>query len=192
MPLLPQTGSHFELRFIRDYQELEKIVEALKALGAKIVLTSGTWDMLHIGHCLYLEKARELGDILIVGVDSDEKVKLRKGPSRPLESDANRLPILAHVRHVDYVFLKKSEDQPRLFIKTVRPAVLVLSERTKRTDEEIAELKGYCSQLVILQTQAATSTTAKIRRLLVEQLGEEIKKDLKVIIEKIDKLIGGV
>src|SRR5579871_4469856 len=86
-------------RYIESFSKLEEIVKALRVIGAKIVLTQGTYDFIHIGHFLYLEKARSYGDILIVGVDNDEKVRQRKGPDRPIVSEKERVQMLTHVRH---------------------------------------------------------------------------------------------
>ena len=76
-------ASNFELRFVRDHDSLGEIVNALRVLGLRVVLTSGSFDIIHEGHSMYLEAARRFGDFLIVGLDSDEKVRHRKGPARP-------------------------------------------------------------------------------------------------------------
>src|SRR5262245_56837292 len=90
-------------RYIPNHEKLGKLVQHWKELGLRIVLTSGTWDLFHVGHAEYLEKSKGLGDILIVGVDSDEKVKARKGPHRPVVPEAERVRILSHLRHVDVI-----------------------------------------------------------------------------------------
>jgi len=74
-------STSFEHRYISDHDKLSELVGYWKKLGLRIVLTSGTFDLFHIGHAQYLEKAKALGDVLIVGVDSDEKVRKRKGQS---------------------------------------------------------------------------------------------------------------
>jgi cytidyltransferase-like protein len=90
-PLLPTLGmsnslfadaSNFEQRFVEDYAKIETTVNALRTLGFKIVLTSGSFDIIHEGHSMYLEAARQFGDFLIVGLDSDEKIRARKGENR--------------------------------------------------------------------------------------------------------------
>src|SRR5258706_6536345 len=83
-------GSNFKDRYIPDYKTLAKLVSHLRGLGLKIVLVQGTYDMVHIGHARYLEEARRQGDVLIVGVDSDEKVRARKGPTRPVVPASER------------------------------------------------------------------------------------------------------
>ncbi len=151
-------------RYIPDFKELEKTIGALKTIGAKIVLTQGSFDFIHIGHFLYLEKAREMGDVLVVGVDSDSKIKNRKGPDRPVVSEKERVEMLRHVRHVNFVTLK-SEKMPKWnLIKTIKPDVLVATKETY-SQNQVKQLKKFCGEIVVLEPQATTSTTAKLRRL---------------------------
>jgi D-glycero-beta-D-manno-heptose 1-phosphate adenylyltransferase len=152
-----------EHRYIRDHDELKESVELWKRLGLTIVLTSGTFDLFHIGHAQYLEKAKELGDVLIVGVDSDARVKKRKGSDRPIVPEDERVLILAHVRHVDVITLKNLEDESNHLIKLIRPDVLVVSESTKHGANEVDEKAQYCGEIVVLEPQASTSTSAKLR-----------------------------
>ena len=151
-------------RFIEDDERMKEVVHALRTIGAKIVLTNGTFDFIHIGHFLYLEKARSHGDVLIVGVDSDKKVKERKGPDRPIVSEEERVKMLTHVRHVDIVTIKHHNAPKWALIKLVQPDVLIATKETY-TEAQIKELHKYCKQVIVLDPQATTSTTAKLRRL---------------------------
>src|SRR5271170_3759395 len=99
-------NSNFKDRFVPDYKRLRKLVEHCKGIGLKVVLTQGTYDMVHIGHARYFEEAKKHGDLLVVGVDSDEKVRARKGPERPVVPESERLEMVAHLRPVDIVVLK--------------------------------------------------------------------------------------
>ena len=92
------------------------------------MLTSGSFDLIHLGHVKYLAKAKELGDVLVVGVDSDAKIRARKGEDRPLVPEMERLEMLAHQRPVDLIYLKDEEDERWALIKAVEPDVLVLTE----------------------------------------------------------------
>lgn len=152
-----------EHRFIPDHQKLEELVVYWKKLGLKIVLTSGTFDLFHIGHALYLERAKALGDLLIIGVDSDAKVKKRKGPHRPIVPELERVQILSHCRHADVITLKNADDPSNHLIRLVSPDVLVVSKSTKHGDDEIDGKSEYCGEIVVLEPQAETSTSAKIR-----------------------------
>ncbi|MEK7576197.1 MAG: adenylyltransferase/cytidyltransferase family protein [Patescibacteria group bacterium] len=169
-------GSSFDDRYIPDYAQLGKLVESWKTIGLKIVLTSGSFDMFHEGHALYLEAAKKLGDLLIVGVDSDEKIRAKKGPNRPGVPQIERLRILAHVRHVDVVTLKNLNDSKWALIKLAHPDVLQATEDTY-TDEQIEELRAYCGEVVVQKRMATTSTSARIR-LLVLTGAEQISKTL--------------
>jgi D-glycero-beta-D-manno-heptose 1-phosphate adenylyltransferase len=151
-------------RYIQDQKRLDEVIQAFRTIGAKIVLTSGTFDFIHIGHFLYLEKARQHGDVLIVGVDSDKKVKARKGKDRPIVNEDERVQMLTHVRHVDIVTLKADDAPKWSLIKLVKPDTLIATAETY-TPEQIKALQKYCKEVVVLEPQATTSTTAKIRRL---------------------------
>lgn len=186
-----QTGFLLESkgRFIKDQRQLVDIVSALRTIGAKIVLTQGTFDFIHIGHFLYLEKAKEHGDVLIVGVDSDEKVRRRKGPDRPIVSERERVQMLTHVRHVDIVALKQHNDPKWSLIKLVKPDVLIATKGTY-TPAQVKQLKKFCGQVFILEAQATTSTTAKLRRLnigLSQKMKEAITSSINETFENMIK-----
>lgn len=97
---------------------------ALKLHQQKIVFTNGCFDVLHFGHVHYLLEARKLGDILVIGLNSDDSVRRLKGPSRPINSEKERAFVLAALACVDYVTLFE-EDTPEELIKVVKPDVLV-------------------------------------------------------------------
>src|SRR5215470_19202384 len=136
-----EDASNFAQRFVPDYRRITEIVEALRVLGRRVVLTMGTFDILHEGHSMYLEAARAYGDFLIVGVDSDEKVRRRKGVWRPAVPELERLRMVTHQRGVGLVTLKHSDDPRWSLIKAVRPDVLVATADTY-TAEQIAELEA--------------------------------------------------
>lgn len=159
----------FDHRFIRDYDRLAELVVYWKKLGLRIVLTSGTFDLFHIGHAQYLEKAKAMGDLLIIGVDSDEKVKERKGPHRPIVPEMERVQILSHCRHADVIVLKGAKDPKNHLIKLVSPDVLVVSESTKHEKDEVDEKAQYCREIVVLDPQSETSTSAKIRLIQISK-----------------------
>jgi D-beta-D-heptose 7-phosphate kinase/D-beta-D-heptose 1-phosphate adenosyltransferase len=161
-------ASNFELRFVEDYQRIIAIVAALRTLGLKVVLTSGSFDIIHEGHSMYLEAARRFGDFLIVGLDSDEKIQARKGPHRPAVPQMERLRMVTHQRGVGLVTLKHLHHERWALIKAVRPDVLVATEDTY-SPREIAELEeSYCGRVEVLERMATVSTSARLRRI---QLG---------------------
>jgi rfaE bifunctional protein nucleotidyltransferase chain/domain len=184
-------GSNCEKRIVKDVEHVRKIVEGLKTLGLKVVLTQGTYDLVHIGHARYFEAAKAHGDILIVGVDSDEKVRARKGPERPIVPEEERMEMLAHMRHVDLTFLKPHTTEKWSLIKAVQPDVLIATRETY-SDTQLQELKQYCKEVVVLDPQATTSTSAKIRRMQIntaKKFEETLVPELmKAIQETLDKM----
>ncbi|HEY4475243.1 MAG TPA: adenylyltransferase/cytidyltransferase family protein [Candidatus Paceibacterota bacterium] len=184
-------GSNVNERVFRDYHLLRTRVLCLRGLGLKIVLTSGTFDLFHVGHSRYLEAARALGDFLIVGVDSDEKVKKRKGPNRPIVPEDERLEIICHTRYPDAVFLKGANDEHWQLIKIIEPDILVISKSDREHDSgEIAELKKFAKEVIVLEPQAITSTTAKIRKLLITPV-DEVRRRLRAAFDSIEEVLDG-
>ncbi len=159
-------GSQIDRRIVREITKMKKIVDSLRTLGLKIVLAQGSYDLVHIGHARYLELAKSHGDILVVGVDNDEKIRKRKGPERPVVPETERLEMVSHLRPVDLVYLKKCKDPRWQLIKTVCPDVLIATKDTYST-KEVKELKKYCAKVIVLERMATTSTSAKIRHLQI-------------------------
>lgn len=104
--------------------ELVPRVAGLKQAGRRIVFTNGCFDILHVGHVRYLESARALGDILIVGLNSDASVKKIKGDKRPIVPEMERGAVLSSLRFVDYVVLFDEPD-PYNTIAAIKPDILV-------------------------------------------------------------------
>ena len=109
---------------IKNSADLNKILKRLKKTGKKIVFTNGCFDILHVGHVTYLEKARPLGDILVVGLNSDRSVREIKGRGRPINSQRDRAKVLAGLSSVDYVTIFDGET-PEELIRSLEPGVLV-------------------------------------------------------------------
>ncbi len=130
----------------------------------KIVFTNGCFDLLHIGHVRYLQQARALGDLLIVGINSDASVKRLKGPTRPIQNESDRAEILAALGCVDYTVLF-SEDTPLHLIQRVKPQILV-----KGGDWKIEQIVGsefvmsYGGTVQSLQFIEGRSTTRIIEK----------------------------
>ena len=90
---------------ITTLKKLIPIVQKLKKQNKKIVTTNGIFDILHLGHVKYLEESKKLGDVLIVGVNTDFSVKQNKGDKRPINDEKARIAVLAGLKSIDYVFL---------------------------------------------------------------------------------------
>ncbi len=109
---------------IKSWDEIDKIAEELRKAGKKIVFTNGCFDILHFGHVSYLEEAKSCGDVLILGLNSDDSVKRLKGESRPINSQLERAFVLCGLKAVDFVVIF-DQDTPYDLIKLIKPNVLV-------------------------------------------------------------------
>ncbi len=116
--------------------ELSQIIKEYKALGRKVVMTNGCFDLLHRGHVEYLEKSKSLGDILVVAVNSDASVKRLKGESRPINKAEDRAAVLAGLSSVDHIIIFE-EDTPLNLVKKLLPDILA-----KGGDYKLEEIIG--------------------------------------------------
>jgi D-glycero-beta-D-manno-heptose 1-phosphate adenylyltransferase len=107
---------------VLDLESARGVAEAARAAGRLVVLANGCFDLLHVGHVRYLEDARALGDLLIVGVNSDAAVRRLKGPGRPLMPAGERAELLAALRAVDHVVVFDDDTADRL-VGLLRPAI---------------------------------------------------------------------
>lgn len=144
--------------------EIEKHLAHLHFFNKKIVFTNGCFDLLHVGHVRYLQQARQLGDFLVVGVNSDDSVKRLKGPTRPVQNENDRAEILAGLAAVSFSVIF-TEDTPENLIKLVRPHILV-----KGGDWDISQIVGADfvqstgGQVMSLQFVDGKSTTKIIEK----------------------------
>jgi D-beta-D-heptose 7-phosphate kinase / D-beta-D-heptose 1-phosphate adenosyltransferase len=151
---------------IKRKEDLQRIIEDLKAKGKRIVFTNGCFDLLHLGHIRYLEKAKSLGDILVVGVNSDRSVQSLKGPERPILPEEERAEILSGLECVDYITLF-DEPTPLELISSLQPHILVKGgDWAKETTvgREVVERSG--GEVVILPFVEGSSTSNLIETIL--------------------------
>jgi D-beta-D-heptose 7-phosphate kinase/D-beta-D-heptose 1-phosphate adenosyltransferase len=146
---------------IKDLQELKGIVQKLKKEGKRIVFTNGCFDLLHPGHIKCLEEAKKFGDVLIVGINSDQSVKRLKGPQRPIMPLWGRMMLLGALEAVDYVVCFE-EDTPLELIKELQPDVLVKGGDWK--EEEVVG-RELVSEVKIVEYQEGFSTTSIIEKI---------------------------
>ncbi len=151
---------------IKRRDELLQIIQDLKMKGKRIVFTNGCFDLLHIGHIRYLEKAKTLGDILVVGVNSDSSVKKLKGDQRPILSEEVRTEILSGLGCVDYITIFEELD-PLNLITSLQPNVLVKGgDWTKEQIVGRDVVEGSGGEVVILPFIQGASTTHLIETIL--------------------------
>jgi D-beta-D-heptose 7-phosphate kinase/D-beta-D-heptose 1-phosphate adenosyltransferase len=131
----------------------------------KLVFTNGVFDILHRGHVEYLNAARSLGDLLVVGVNTDASVRRLKGPDRPINSDDDRAMVLAGLACVDYVTFF-AEDTPQQLIAALLPDVLVKGgDYTPDTIVGRAEVEAAGGQVVVIPLVTGRSTTNTVQRI---------------------------
>lgn len=174
---------------LKNKVQLKKAILQERKKGKSIVLTSGSWDMLHVGHMRYLQAAKNEGDILVVGIDSDKKIKKRKGDDRPIVSEKERVEMITHLGCTDYIFIKKDTDKNNMLIELVGPDVLILSETTKHKSSKKSEVTQHSKKIKILPAQAETSTSARIRLLHISGKKDLINTLAKEIPEFIHKFL---
>jgi D-beta-D-heptose 7-phosphate kinase/D-beta-D-heptose 1-phosphate adenosyltransferase len=151
---------------IKARKELLRMIDDLKAEGKRIVFTNGCFDLLHVGHVRYLEKVKALGDVLVVGVNSDASVRKLKGPKRPIFPEEERMEILSGLGCVDYITLFNEID-PLKLITSLRPDVLAKGgDWTKEqiVGKEVVERSG--GEVVIIPFVKGASTSNLIQTIL--------------------------
>jgi rfaE bifunctional protein nucleotidyltransferase chain/domain len=151
---------------IKTIEELKALVPQLRASGRKIVFANGCFDLLHAGHVRYLQNARALGDVLILGINSDASVAALKGKGRPLQTQADRAEILASLDCVDYVLLF---DAPTVdgILNDLRPDIH--AKGTDYTEESVPEREtvlAYGGQVAIAGDPKDHSTRDLIKTIL--------------------------
>jgi D-beta-D-heptose 7-phosphate kinase/D-beta-D-heptose 1-phosphate adenosyltransferase len=145
-------------------EEARQERDQLRAQGQKLVFTNGCFDILHRGHTEYLAFARAQGDALVVGLNSDSSVRRAKGPTRPVNPEADRAFVLGSLRAVDFVVIF-DEDEPRDLISKILPDVLVKGKDWAHyvSGRDIVEANGGC--VVLAEMVEGRSTTATIERM---------------------------
>jgi len=153
-------------------EELKKIVSLAKGTGKTVVFTNGCFDLIHGGHIEFLQKAREKGDLLVVGLNSDRSVKSIKGEGRPIKSEKERANIVSALRYVDYITIF-DEPTPADLIREVRPDILVKGD-DYAIDEVVGReiVEGYGAKVELIPIVQGLSTTN-----IVEKILENHKQD---------------
>lgn len=144
--------------------DAEALRTLLRAAPRRVVFTNGVFDILHAGHVTYLEEARALGDVLVVGLNSDESVRRLKGPSRPINTQEDRARVLSALRCVDHVIVFE-DDTPLAVITALIPDVLVKGgDYTRDTVVGAEVVEQHGGSVVIIPLLEGRSTTSIIAR----------------------------
>lgn len=149
-----------------EKNELAVLLAKLSQQGKRIVFTNGCFDIIHAGHVEYLKQSKKLGDVLVIGLNSDDSVRRLKGESRPVNNQSDRAVVLSELKSVDYVCVFE-EDTPLELIQTLKPHII-----TKGGDYTVSEVVGgefviaNGGEVVIIELVPGKSTTAAIKRLI--------------------------
>jgi len=167
--------------------DLMTLHEQLKEKGKKIVFTAGSWDLLHVGQCRYLEEAKSRGDILVVGVSSNDAIRKVKGPNKPILDEKIRSEMLTYLRCVDFVtILPEPSCTPTLGL--LRPDIFITVREDWASEykesKEYKTVTKYGGEVEVVDRQStALSTTKIVQRAIGGELGSifkdfmELRKD---------------
>jgi len=167
--------------------DLMTLQENLKEKGKKVVFTAGSWDLLHVGHCRYFEEAKKYGDILVVGVSSDDAIRKVKGPNKPILGERIRAEMLTYIRDIDFVtILPEPSCQPTLGLLQPDVYITVKEDWTEnyKDSKEYKTVIKYGGQVEVVDRQSTVLSTTKIvQRAIGGELGSifkdfmELRKD---------------
>ena len=159
--------------------DLMVLSEKLKEKNKKIIFTAGSWDLIHAGQCRYLEKAREMGDVLVVGVSSNNAIKQVKGPNKPILDEKIRAEMLTFLKSVDFVtILPEPSCQPSLGLLKPDVYITVKEDWTDNYKEsrEYKTVIKYGGEVIVVDRQSTSiSTTQILQRAIGGHLSEVLK-----------------
>ena len=189
--------ARFDDRYVPDHEELVRLVEALRSMSCIIAFVTGVWDLLHIGHCDYLQNGKDEAaalypgatTILVVGFDTDELTRDRKNPGRPIVPEDERARVLAHMRAVDIIVPQREADQ---LFALVPHEIRIISKSTKDLPG-IDVIRSRCAHLIELPPQSEVSTTERIRKLALTGSAETLTRvsdKLATVLEEVRRELG--
>ncbi|HSU66199.1 MAG TPA: D-glycero-beta-D-manno-heptose 1-phosphate adenylyltransferase [Tepidisphaeraceae bacterium] len=164
--------AHEHLGKERTLERLLPELQYHRASGKKIVFTNGCFDLVHLGHVKYFQFAKSQGDLLVVGVNTDESIQRLKGPKRPIVTEQDRIGVLEELESIDYL-IRFGDDTPLKLIEMIRPDVLVKgADYTKERVVGWDVVEGYGGRVALAPLIDGRSTSALIRRILEVDSGE--------------------
>ncbi len=150
---------------IKNLADIVDISAQLKKKGVKIGFTNGCFDILHAGHVSYLNKAKSLVDVLILGLNSDDSIRRIKGKNRPINNQEDRALVVASLECIDFVVLF-SEDTPENLIKAIKPDMLIKGadwkNKTVAGCDFVQKYGGKCEFIELLNNRSTTNIIEKI------------------------------
>lgn len=186
-------------KLVRDLGQLAELSKKLRDSGHTVGIVGGVWDLVHVGHARYLAQAKAECDVLIAVVDSDDLVKHRKGPHRPVVPEDERIEMLHHMRWVDIITvrpLSSHVEDTEYLNKAVQPDVCILSSSTGDIPAEKREvIAQYVKRIKVLEPQAETSSSARIRLLAIDgsrPLAESVKQLVETKVQEARELFASL
>jgi D-beta-D-heptose 7-phosphate kinase/D-beta-D-heptose 1-phosphate adenosyltransferase len=163
-----KTYFQLESKSVASLYDMHKICESYRQAGKRVVFTNGCFDILHSGHVTYLHRAKELGDVLIVGINTDESIRRLKGPRRPINSLPDRVEVLSALSVIDHIipFGSAEDDTPISLIETIRPDIFVKGgdyTREKLPEAEAVDEAG--GKIIFIPLVPDHSTTSIIEKI---------------------------
>ena len=159
--------------------DLLSLHEKLKEAGKKVVFTAGSWDLIHAGQCRYLEKAKEYGDVLVVGVSSNDAIRRVKGPNKPILDEKIRAEMLTYLKSVDFVtILPEPSCVPSLGLLQPDVYVTVKEDWTSeyKDSKEYKTVTKYGGEVLVVDRQSSSvSTTQILQRAIGGSLSDTLK-----------------
>lgn len=160
--------------------DLMTLHEGLKAKNKKIVFTAGSWDLIHAGQCRYLEKAKDYGDVLVVGVSSNAAIRTVKGPNKPILDEKIRAEMLTYLRSVDFVtILPEPSCVPTLGLLRPDIYVTVKEDWTSeyKTSKEYNTVTKYGGEVLVVDRQSSSISTSQILQRAIGGHLSDVLKD---------------
>jgi len=149
--------------------EINRIVSKLRKKGKTLVTTNGCFDLLHAGHIKYLADAASLGDLLVVGINSDASVSRLKGPERPIQNEIDRALLIWSLKMVDYTFIFPEND-PIAFLEVLKPDIHVKGgDYTPDQLPEKSIVEKHGGKIVIVPFTTGLSTTSIVKKIITSQ-----------------------
>jgi len=160
------------MSIIVSFQDLPQFNKRLLSENQPLVLVGGVFDIVHIGHIRFLQKAKELGNNLVILLESDTAVRLKKGKNRPVNSQKDRAELLSHLKMVDYVVLLPDETTDKTYAEVtqaLKPAIIAttIGDNQRKYKEMCAELVN--AQVIDVISQIKDKSTSHIAQLLEEE-----------------------
>lgn len=171
-------------RRLISQSDLMEVGEKLKEKGKKVIFTAGAWDMLHVGQARYLQEAKDMGDILVVGVSSNDSIKKVKGPNRPILDEKVRAEMLTYLKSVDFVtIIPETSCQPVLGL--LKPDIYVTVGEDWNSDYKLSKeyktVIKYGGEVKVVDRQSPYISTTKIlERAVSSILGDTFKNFMEM------------